>query len=334
MSDSLSQEQIDRLLAPGDPGYPIFPRERYQHIRPLADAAESYIEYLANPASRFMLGLPAIDTMTRGFGKGELIYITGRAHSAKTQIVLNAISHQNEKNIVFFTPDETAELVLAKLIAIHHDMAGAELEDRVKARDPETLELVRRAAKEDFANLIVLDRSMRFNEMTQAVEEARDYFGADLDAVVIDFLELLPGSADGGMEGVAAKSQKLKRWTKELDVPCLTLHQSSRGSGARGKSGGMDAMKYGGETEAMFVLEAWRKREDTTLDPWEAQRHQHTVTVGLWKNKRSGAGSVRTGEHDFYLDPRNGLIRELRDGDEGVFRPKQQESLGDRMREW
>jgi hypothetical protein len=96
----------------------------------------------------------------------------------------------------------------------------------------------------------------------------------------------------------------------------------------------MDALKYGGETEAMFVLEAWRKREDHTLDPWELQRHQHTVSIGLWKNKRSGAGSTRTGEHDFYLDPKNGLIRELRDGDEGVFTPRPNESLSDRMRSW
>lgn len=329
MSDLLTPEQIAALTGEGD----SFPRDRYRLIRPLADAAETFIEYLANPDSRFMLGLPPIDTMTRGFGRGELTYITGRAHTAKTMVTLNAIASSPEQRVLLFTPDETAELVLAKLVALRHDIAGHVLEDQLRAGDEETMKLVRRAAKEDFANLIVLDRSLSFRDMTTSVEEARDFWGADVDAVVIDFLELLPGG-DGDAAGVSAKSQKLKRWTKELGVSTICLHQASRGSGPRGTAGGMDAVRYGGETEAMFLLETYRKRDNKTLDPWEAQRHANTVTIALHKNKR--AGGKGTGEHDFYLDPRNGLIREIEDGDEGVFMPKQQneQSLSDVMRSW
>jgi len=290
---------------------------RYQYVRPFSTAAEGFIEFVQNPEGRFMLGLQDVDAKTRGFGKGELIYITGRAHSGKTQVVMNALAYNPQARVIFFTPDEPAELILAKLVALHHGINSELVEERVKAKDAYTVDLVRRTASETFANLIVCDDSLTLSQMKVAVEEARDYHGEDLAAAVIDFLELIPGEGDAN--GVAQKSQDTKRWTKDVDLPVLCLHQASRSSGNRGQAAGMGAMRYGGETEAIFVLEVFRRREDPDLSEPERLLQLNTITINVAKNKRP---PCHVGEVDYFMDPDTGLIRPLQAGDQTVVQDR------------
>jgi replicative DNA helicase len=285
-------------------------RTRYQFVRPFTTAAEGLIEYAQNPEGRFMLGIRDIDAMTRGFGRGELIYVTGRAHSGKTQICLNAIVNNPQKRILIFTPDEVSELVLSKLVSMRYGISAELVEKQIKEGDEKTIEMVRTAAAKDFRNVIVIDDSLTLGQMANAYDEAVDWWGQPADAVIIDFLELIPG--DDGADGVVAKSQALKRWTKEKWVPVICLHQASRSSAPRGVSAGMNAMRYGGETEAIMVLEVFRKRENEALDEWERDRHKDTITVNLAKNKRPPS---KKGEVDLHIDPETGSIRALRHED-------------------
>jgi replicative DNA helicase len=281
------------------------PRRRYRWVKPFSEAADGLIEYAQNPEGRFLLGLHDVDVMTRGFGRGELVYVTGRAHSGKTQVVLNGLNANPDKRIIFFTPDEVSELVLSKLVSIRHGIDAETLEQRIKDGDQYSIELVRKTATRDFPNLIVIDESLTLSQMHEAVREAEDWWGGKTDCVIIDFLELIPGDGEGEV-GVVAKSQALKRWGKEIDAPVICLHQGKRSAGPRGQAQGMDGMRYGGDTEAIFVLEVFRKRDDEQMDPWERQRHENTVTVNVAKNKRP---PCKKGERDFFMDPNCGLVR-------------------------
>lgn len=281
----------------------------YRFVKPLTEAAEGLIEYAQNPHGRFMLGIHDVDAMTRGHGAGELVYVIGRSHSGKTQVILNALVHNRERNVIMFTPDEVAELVLAKLVSILHGVNGEALEERIKAGDGDALTMVRTTAARDFKNLIVIDEPLGFRQMTQAIQEARDYWGGYEDAIVVDFLELLSGDGEGS-EGVQAKSENLKKWGKPLHGPTLCIHQSSRGAGKRGQAAGMGGMRYGGENDAICVLEVFRKREDPDLDEWERQAHENTVTVNVTKNKRPPA---KKGMVDLFMNADTGRIEPLVD---------------------
>lgn len=285
----------------------------FKHIRPFADAADGLIDYLTNPESRFMLGYRDLDAMIRGFGRGELAYITGRAHSGKTQLLVQSIANNPDKRVLFFTPDEVAELILTKLVSISYGLNAEDVEAAIRGGDTETSAMVRRVANEEFSNLLVIDDSLSFGDMVDAVNEAEDFWQAPADAIIIDFLELLPG--EGEHSGVITKSQTLKRWTKTVDAPVICLHQASRSSGSRGQGAGMDAMRYGGETEAMYVIEVFRKREDTSMDGWDRERHANTLTASVVKNKRP---PCKTGEVDLYIHPDTGQVRNLREGDMDV----------------
>lgn len=288
---------------------------KYQYVRPFTLAAKGYLDLVTNPEGRFMLGLQDVDAKTRGFGRGELIYITGRAHSGKTQVVMNALNNNPQAKVIFFTPDEVKELILAKLVALRYGVSAEDVERLVKLGDEQMIRLIHQTT-EVFRNLIVIDDSLTLQQMRVAVEEARDLWGHHGDAVVIDFLELIPGEADS--TGVAQKSQDLKRWTKEVDLPVICLHQASRSSGDRGKAAGMGAMRYGGESEAIFVLEVYRKRENPDLTEHERALEANSVTINVAKNKRP---PCHTGEVDYFLDPDTGLIRPFQPDDRTVVRP-------------
>jgi replicative DNA helicase len=284
----------------------------YQYVKPLTLAADGLIDAMTNVDGRFMTGIPELDLMTRGFARGELAMFAGRAHSGKTQILLNAIVNNPQAHIVMFSPDEVSELILAKLTSIKYGINAEEIERKIKQGDDDTTRLVRRAASHDFRNLIVFDESLTLRQCADALKEAHDYWQAEADLAIFDYLELIPINGVEGAEGVAAKAQAMKRWTKNAGIPVAVVHQSSRSSGSRGQAAGMNGMRYGGEAEATFVVEAFRKREDDSLDPFERRRHQHTLSINLAKNKRPPS---KLGCFDVHLDPATGSIRTLRDDD-------------------
>jgi replicative DNA helicase len=279
-------------------------KQRYALIRPFGAAATEYVRQIQDE-DRFYLHLKGVDAKTRGHGRGELCYVTGRPHSGKTQVVLNAVHNNSDKFVLMFTPDESPELVLAKLIAIRHGIPSDALEERVKVGDPEAIRLVQHAASSEFRRLIVIDAGLRLEQMGQALDEAEDYWQEQCNCCIYDYLELLPG--DSGFNGVAAKSQAMKAWVKKSDTPMLCMHQGKKGEGGtRGQAQGMDGMRFGGDSEAIVVLEVYRKRDNRTLTEWERAGHQNTITVNVAKNKRP---PMKLGETDLHMDPETGFIR-------------------------
>lgn len=278
---------------------------RYELIRPFGSAADAYVRQVQNQ-DRFFLGLSGIDVKTRGHARGELTFVTGRAGSGKTQVVLNALHNNSDKHCIIFTPDETPEAVLAKLVAVRYGISADVLEERVKANDPEALDIIRSAASEDFRNLIVIDAGLTIDQMGQALDEAEDFWGDPCDIAVYDYVELLPG--DTSYNGIIAKAQAIKAWCRTANVPMFGIRQNKRGDGdQRGKAQGMDGMAYGGEAEATIILEVYRKREDRTMSQWDREHtHKNTVTVNVAKNKRP---PMKTGEVDLYMNPDTGHIR-------------------------
>lgn len=303
---SLTDEELQALIEERR----AVPQAEYTYVRPFARAADELIDVVQNAEGRWLFGIPDIDTRVRGVGRGELMYVTGEAHSGKTQVVLQSVVNNPGARVVIFTPDEVDTLILMKLVGITHGVNAEILEQQIRAGSETYVEMVRTVAASTFANLIVVDDALGFEAMSVALAEAEHHWGAPADCVIVDFLELLPGSAD--TDGVQSKSQDLKRWTKNHDVPMICIHQASRSSGKRGQARGMRAMRYGGENDAIFVLEVFRKAEDEELEEVERERLKNTVTVNIAKNKRPPS---RKGQFDLYLDPECGLVRPIRPED-------------------
>lgn len=284
-----------------------------RYVRPLSEAAEALIDVYQNPEGRYMLGLPELDVMIRGIGRGELCLIVGRAHSGKSAVALQSVVNNPQAKVLWYQWDESSLLMLAKLCAVVTNTNGETIEKRVRAGDPDTIATIRKLAGQTFRNLVIIDEPLSLDEMSIALREAEAWWSSyhsdpQVDVVILDFLELLPGEQDAS--GVDAKVKGLKRWGKAHDVPLICIHQANRNAGQRGKTIGMDSSKFGGDAEATFLLGVSRKRDDPDLDPMLYHQVEHTITVNVDKNKRAGG---KRGAVDFHLDPETGRIAPLED---------------------
>ena len=268
---------------------------------------DNLIGFIRNPAERWYLGFPEIDLATRGIGKGEVLMVGGRSHTGKSQMLLNGIVtnlvNDPEAHVVIFSMDEPRELVAMKLFCLLRGRSSPDVEEAIKANDADTIAALRETAKAELSRVAIVDESLGLDNMTATMDETREWWGCDPSFVMIDYLELMPGG-ESDATGVTSKAQAVKRWAKTQRVPVGLVHQSGRGSGEKGRPAGIYAGRYGGEQEAIFVLEVYRQKERYDLSEWEVRYHENRVNLNLCKNKRT----ARLTDQVYYLDPQCGHV--------------------------
>ena len=268
---------------------------------------ENLIGFIRNPAERWYLGFPEIDLATRGVGKGEVLLVVGRSHTGKSQILLNSIVtnlvNDSNAHVVIFSMDEPRELVAMKLFCLLQGRSSTDVEEAIKAGDRNVLDALGLASERELSRVAIIDESMSLEAMSAAMDEAREWWGTNPSFCMIDYLELMVGG-DADATGVTSKAQALKRWAKTERVPVGLVHQAGRTAGERGKAAGIHAGRYGGEQEAIFVMEVYRKKDQTDLSDWETRYHANSINMNICKNKRT----ARLLDQTYYLDPECGHV--------------------------
>jgi replicative DNA helicase len=290
------------------------PAARRHYVTSMRQAADDLIELFENQEDQFLFHVPELDSKIRGIGPGQLAFVTGRTHSGKTQLTLQGIINNPEKPTVIFSSDEVPDLIMAKMYSIATGANVEEVEYLVRQGDNRVSEDVRRVAAEQFSNVMVVTEALSFAQMTDALNEAQDAWGAKCKNIIYDYLELHP-EFEGEAHQLGRLSVKMRDWTQQMEVSPIVLHQAGKTSVERGWSGGSDAMRGAPDGPAMFVIEVYRKRDRKLSKTWteaDAHEHRNTVTVNVAKNKIPPS---RVGEMDLFLDPDCGRIRPLRDSD-------------------
>jgi replicative DNA helicase len=136
----------------------LFEEEGVSEYRPLDDEVDNYIDFAKHPERRVYTGISAIDSQTRGLAPSELLIVSGFAHNGKTVLTVEIILANEGANCVFFTPDETRTVVLAKLSSALYGVSAEEIERRLAAGDQDTIDMLRTVAAR-FRNLAVYDDS-------------------------------------------------------------------------------------------------------------------------------------------------------------------------------
>ena len=279
-------------------------------FEPSIDAANSYANYLTSEGS-FQTGFKGIDIcMPGGLDRGDMFLIIGKTHSGKSTIAYNSVIHNLQRSsdfrAVIFSPDEPRELAIAKLYSIAFQRNSAETEKAIREGDVAHVQEFENACRGLLDRVLICDQSLTFSQMLSAMDEAQSYWNAPANAVVMDYLELLPGdSADAN--SVAHKAQEAKRFAKVADVPLVLLHQIGRGASKRGTAGGISAGRFGGESEAVAVLECYRQKDREDLSHQDQIRFVDSINLSLCKNKRP---PFRLIDIEMVLDPNPGRIRE------------------------
>ncbi len=307
--DSLTPEEVARRLSVATDGETVDTSlsDKPKTWALTNQVVDNLVGFIRNPSERWYLGFPEIDLASRGIGKGEVLMVVGRSHTGKSQMLLNSIVvnliNDPAAHVVIFSMDEPRELVAMKLFCLLKGRSSTEVEEAIKANDKNTIQELAEASEKELSRIAIIDESLPLSRMEEVMEETREWFGTNPSFVMLDYLELLPGG-DSDATGVTTKAQAVKRWAKTQRVPVGLVHQAGRGSGDKGKAAGLYAGRYGGEQEAIFVIEVYRQRDRYDLSQWEKTYHDNSINLNLCKNKRT----ARLIDQTYYLDPSSGHI--------------------------
>jgi replicative DNA helicase len=177
-------------------------------------------------------GFYAIDEMTGGLQKGDLVVIAARPSMGKTALVTGmalhaAISHQ--------VPVAMFSLEMSKQQVVQRMLCSEALVDlgrllRGRLQDDDFGRLAQAAGHLNTAPLWIDDSgSVTVLEMRAKARRLKaDH--PDLGLVVVDYIQLMSGGGDAEnrQQEVSAISRGLKALAKELEVPIVALSQLSR----------------------------------------------------------------------------------------------------------
>lgn len=169
---------------------------------------------------------------------------------------------------------------LIRLYSMWSDTPSPEVQEMVEAGNPpdSIWDMV-----EIFKTHRVVDHTaINVDEMSQELEltDPRPEF------VVVDYLELMGGAkiSNEGGGAVDAQATMLKDWAKREEMRVFVLHQTNRAN-EEWKPVQKDDARYGGFTEADFVVGIWRPHRDPKLDLWEKIQKKSIIAANVLKNR-------------------------------------------------
>lgn len=185
-------------------------------------------------------GFTALDRVTSGWQKADLVIIAARPAMGKTAFVLSVLRNaavDHNRPVAIFSLEMSAIQLVNRLIS-----AEAELDsDKIKKgtlAEHEWAQLVHKTAKLSKAPLFVDDTpALSILELRAKCRKLKAQH--DIQMIVIDYLQLMSGDSKGGFGGnreqeIASISRALKKIAKELMVPVIALSQLSRAVETRG----------------------------------------------------------------------------------------------------
>ena len=192
-------------------------------------------------------GLRDLDRMMGGLQPSDLVIIAGRPGMGKTALATNiayniARAWQGEVRtdgrtvstnggvVGFFSLEMSAEQLATRIISEQTEIPSYRI--RRGEIDPSDFDRIAEAAREMEAIPLYIDETGGLSIAQLAARARRLKRQRGLDAMVVDYIQLLQGSSRRAVEGrvheVTEITTNLKALAKELNIPILALSQLSR----------------------------------------------------------------------------------------------------------
>jgi len=226
-------------------------------IKPVLNEAIMQIEKAKNQKeglSGVPSGFTALDRITSGWQKTDLIIIAARPSMGKTAFVLSmarnmAVNHN--KSVAVFSLEMSSIQLVTRLIASETELGSQKLKTG-KLEDWEWEHLNRKISSLDKAPIFI-DDTPALSIFEFRAKCRRLKMQHDIQVVVVDYLQLMTAGTDtrGSREQeVSSISRSLKAIAKELDVPIIALSQLNRSVESReGKRPQLSDLRESGAIE-------------------------------------------------------------------------------------
>ena len=260
----------------------------------LRDAVQRYMEQLSEqgdgPSSGVRTGIASLDTLTMGLQQSDLILVAGRPGLGKTSLALCFVAHAaitHGKTCAFFSMEMSEMQVVQRLISMTAEIDGNRI--RRGRLSLEELTRINDASARLQQAPIFVEESSRLSVMQILAKARRLQAERGLDLLVIDYLQLIEGSAsreENRVQEVAQISRGLKSIARELQVPVVALSQLSRQIETRGTEPMLSDLRESGalEADADLVMFLWQKGME--------DRRDRVVHLKLAKHRNGPVGEL------------------------------------------
>ena len=179
----------------------------------------------------------ALDRVTSGWQKSDMVVLAARPGMGKTAFVLSmarnaAVDHN--KAVAFFSLEMSSVQLVNRLISGEAEIGASDIRKGNLSKD-EFSKLFERTKKLAEAPLFIDDTpALSVFELRAKCRRLKQQH--DIQMVVIDYLQLMSAGGNGGNreQEISTISRSIKEIAKELDIPIIALSQLSRSVETRG----------------------------------------------------------------------------------------------------
>ncbi|HET8858679.1 replicative DNA helicase [Marivirga sp.] len=187
-------------------------------------------------------GFSALDRVTSGWQKSDMVIIAARPGMGKTAFIVSALRNAAvdfKQPVAIFSLEMSSVQLVNRLISAEAELDSEKIK-KGDLKDYEWQQLVHKTAALTEAPIFIDDTpALSILELRAKCRRLKQQH--DIQLVVIDYLQLMSGdtSKSGGAGGnreqeIASISRSLKNIAKELNVPVIALSQLSRAVETRG----------------------------------------------------------------------------------------------------
>ena len=267
-------------------------------IKEVMDSVEEAIK-TGGKTTGILSGFYAIDNMTNGFHKSDLILIAARPSVGKTALGISFIINAAKagKSCAFFDLEMSKEQIVLRMLS---NLTAIDMMKISSGRlTPAEMKKVITASKELNSLPIYIDDSS-LNTPGQIMSKCRKLKREKgLDIVLIDYLQLMSPEkqSDSRQQDVSDISRRMKIFAKELNVPVLLLSQLSRAVEQRkDKLPVLSDLRESGaiEQDADIVMFIHRPDEMKGVER-DGASADYEVDIIFAKHRNGKVGSVKLG---------------------------------------
>ncbi|MFT8363853.1 MAG: replicative DNA helicase [Sporolactobacillus sp.] len=241
-------------------------------------------------------GFIELDHMTAGFQKSDLIIVAARPSVGKTAFALNIaqnVATKNNANVAIFSLEMGAQQLAMRMLCAEGNIDAQKLRTG-RLEDEDWQKLTMAMGSLSHAGIYIDDSpGIRVNDIRAKCRRLK--LDKGLDLVVIDYLQLILGSAgnarqENRQQEVSEISRTLKAMARELEVPVVALSQLSRGVESRqDKRPMMSDIRESGSIEQDADVVAFLYRDDYYNKESEKQ---NIIEIIIAKQRNGPVGTV------------------------------------------
>ena len=247
-------------------------------------------------------GYAALDKMTAGLQKEELIILAARPAVGKTAFALNIaqnVGTKTDRSVAIFSLEMGAESLVNRMLCAEGSIEASHLRTG-QLSEEEWRNLIVAMGSLSNANIYIDDTpGIKISDIRARCRKLAQEKG-NLGLILIDYLQLIEGTGrENRQQEVSEISRQLKKLAKELKVPVIALSQLSRGVEQRqDKRPVLSDIRESGSIEqdadivAFLYRDDYYRSEGDDDDEPEEQQNNNVIEVIIEKNRSGARGTV------------------------------------------